>query len=106
MKKILEFIDLESGRLRKTHDNYPDEEKRALARMVKLSEEVGELADEVLSFNSMQRDEKQANHNSDSLSEEVADVLIVTLLLAKTLGVDVEKALEKKIEKINKRYEK
>lgn len=106
MKKILEFIDIEDKRLRGAHENYSDEEKRALARMVKLSEEVGELADEVLAFNSMQRSEKQERHSKESVAGEVADVLIVTMLLAKTLGVDVEDALQKKIEKINKRYEK
>ncbi|MFC1644775.1 MazG nucleotide pyrophosphohydrolase domain-containing protein [Patescibacteria group bacterium] len=105
MKKILEFIDVQDERLRKTHDNYLDEEKRALARMVKLSEEVGELADEVLSFNSMQRDDKIEKHSIESVSGEVADVLITTLLLAKVMKVDVEDALEKKIKALNKRFE-
>ncbi|RLJ07972.1 MAG: hypothetical protein DRP16_02405 [Candidatus Aenigmatarchaeota archaeon] len=31
--------------------------------------------------------------------------MITTLLLAKAMNVDIEKALEKKTEKINKRYE-
>jgi len=40
------------------------------------------------------------------LPEEFADIIITTLLLAKTMNVDVEKALGKKIEEISRRYEK
>ena len=105
LKELLTFIDLEDGRLKKTHENYPDHEKRIMARTIKLSEEVGELCDEVLAFNAMQRREKQENHDSTNLPDEIADVLIVTLLLAKAMDVNVEKALEGKIGKINKRYE-
>ena len=46
------------------------------------------------------------NHDAGNLSEEFADVLITALLLAKAMNINVEKALEGKIEKINKRYEK
>lgn len=53
----------------------------------------------------MQRKQKLDNHNKDNLSEEFADVIITTLLLAKAMNVDIEKALERKIEKVNKRYE-
>ncbi|MFC1609256.1 MazG nucleotide pyrophosphohydrolase domain-containing protein, partial [Patescibacteria group bacterium] len=74
-------------------------------KMVKLSEEIGELADEVLSFNLMQRDDKIEKHSLESVSGEVADVLITTLLLAKIMKVDVEDALQKKIEHLNKRLE-
>lgn len=104
MKEILKFIDIQDERLRRLHDNYLDGEKIALARMVKLSEEVGELADEVLSFNSMQRNDKMKKHSLESASGEVADVLITTLLLAKVMKVDVEDALAKKIEVINERF--
>jgi len=45
------------------------------------------------------------DRDKESLSEEFADVVITTLLLAKAMNVDVEKALEKKAEKINERYE-
>jgi len=66
---------------------------------------LGELCDEILAHNSMQRKQKLDNHNKDNLSEEFADVIITTLLLAKAMNVDIEKALERKIEKVNKRYE-
>ena len=53
----------------------------------------------------MQRKQKLDNHNKDNLSGEFADVIITTLLLAKAMNVDIEKALERKIEKVSKRYE-
>jgi len=104
-EELLQWIDLEDKRLRERFGNYPDQEKRILARTVKVSEELGELCDEVLSFNSMQRQEKLDEDKAENLAAEFADVLITTLLLAKTMGVDVRAALSKKIEKINKRYE-
>jgi len=103
---LIKFIKIEDKRLRDKFGNYPDEEKRILARTVKLTEELGELCDEVLSFNSMQRAEKLEKMEADNLSNEFADVIITTLLLAEAMGVDIEKAVESKIEKINKRYGK
>ena len=105
LKELLQFIATEDERLKKYYGNYPDQEKRILARTVKLSEELGELCDEVLSFNAIQRKDKLENHNGENLSEEFADVLITTLLLAKSMDVDIEEALKRKIAKINKRYE-
>lgn len=104
-EKLLNWVAVEDKRLREKFGNYPDEEKRILARTVKLTEEMGELCDEVLSFNSMQRQEKLDGVGSDDLANEFADVLITTLLLARVMGVDVPTALAKKIAKIDKRYE-
>ena len=105
LKELLKFIEIEDERLKKYYGGYSDQEKRILARTVKLTEELGELCDEILAHNSMQRKQKLDNHNKDNLSEEFADVIITTLLLAKAMNVDIEKALERKIEKVNKRYE-
>jgi NTP pyrophosphatase (non-canonical NTP hydrolase) len=106
LKDLTKFIKKEDKRLREYYGNYKDEEKRILARTVKLTEELGELCDEVLSFNSMQRKEKLDKHNINNLSDEFADVIITTLLLAEVMDVDIEKALKGKIEKIDKRYKK
>jgi NTP pyrophosphatase (non-canonical NTP hydrolase) len=74
-----------------------------LARTIKLTEELGELCQEVLAHCSLQRKQKLEDYSKESLSEEFADVLITALLLAKSMDVNVEKALEEKIQKINKR---
>lgn len=103
--ELKEFVKTEDKRLIERF-GYGDQEKRILARTVKITEELGELCDEVLSHSSLQRKEKLDTHDKDNLPGEFADVLLTTLLLAETMNVDIEKALEMKIEKINKRYEK
>jgi len=105
LKELLKFIDIEDERLKKYYGDYSDQEKRVLVRTVKLTEELGELSNEVLAHNSLQRKQKLDNHDKENLPEEFADVILTALLLAKALNVDIEKALEKKIEKVNKRYE-
>lgn len=104
LEKLLQFIKTEDGRLKKYYGGYTDQEKRILARTVKLSEELGELCNAILAFNSMQRKEKLEKHDRDNLSEEFADVIITTLLLAEAMGINIEKSLEKKIKKINNRH--
>lgn len=103
LKNLMDFIEIEDARLIKIF-NYADMEKRILARTVKIAEETGELCSEVLAFNKIQRKEKLENHSKQKLAEEFADVLLTTLLLAKTMNIDVERALEEKIVKVNARY--
>jgi NTP pyrophosphatase (non-canonical NTP hydrolase) len=100
--ELLSFIKAEDERLRK-HYGYPDEEKRALARTVKVAEEFGELCNEVLAANSLQRKQKLDNHEREKLDEEFADVLFSTLLLASAMNVNIEKAIKNKMEKIKAR---
>ena len=64
-KDLKKFIKTEDRRLRVKYGNYKDEEKRVLARTVKLTEELGELCDEVLAYNSFQRKDKLEKHNAD-----------------------------------------
>ena len=104
LKELLKFVEIEDERLKKYYGGYSNQEKRILARTIKLTEELGELCNEVLAHNSLQRKHKLNNHSKGNLPEEFADVIITTLLLAKALNIDIKKALEKKIEKINKRY--
>jgi NTP pyrophosphatase (non-canonical NTP hydrolase) len=75
-----------------------------LSQITKLSEEVGELSSEVLATVGYQRPEKLQNHSKETLEGEFADVLITSLLLAHACNIDVNHALEKKIEKLEKRY--
>lgn len=101
IKELLEFIKKEDQRLAHKYD-FNSEKERVFARMIKLSEEVGEFGDEVLRFFSLQRNDKE---EKDGLGEEFADVVITAMLLAESMNVDIENSLERKIEKINKRYE-
>ncbi len=103
-KDLLKFIETEDVRLKKYYGNYPDHEKRILARTVKLNEEVSELCDEILAHCSFQRKKKLDGHTKNNLPKEFADVIITALLLAKSMDVDIKKALEHKIKEIDKRY--
>lgn len=105
LKDLLKFIDIEDQRLQERF-NYDDKEKIILARTVKIAEEVGELCSEVLASSALQRKEKLDKHSREDLEDEFADVLFTTMLLAKTMDVDIVKAIEKKWAKVNKRYEK
>lgn len=102
MQELLSFIKSEDERL-KRHFQYSDHEKRTYARVVKIMEELGELCNEVLSLQKGQRKEKLAIYDSEHLSEEFADVIITTLLLAEHLEIDIENSLKNKIEKIKAR---
>jgi NTP pyrophosphatase (non-canonical NTP hydrolase) len=106
LKDLIKFIKKEDLRLKKYYSSFTDNEKRILARTVKLTEELGELCDEVLSYSSLQRKDKLDKHDPNNLGDEFADVVITTLLLAEVMEVDIEKALKVKIKKINKRYNK
>lgn len=104
-KDLKQFVKKEDGRLNKNFPNLANREKRVLARTVKLSEEVGELAAEVLTYHNWQRPSKLINRQEPNLAHEFADVIITTMLIAEELGVDIELALIDKIKKIDKRYQ-
>lgn len=74
-----------------------------LAYTVKLGEEVGELAEQVLARFGYQRKSKIMAVGDDELADECADVIIVSLFLAEAAGIDIEKALERKMEKLEVR---
>lgn len=104
IKDLQQFAQLENERLGKLFNTTGNTEKRILSQMVKLSEEVGELAEQVLANSSVQRKGKKNTLNRAELEYEFADVLLVTILLADLMGVDIGKSLLGKIDKINKRY--
>jgi NTP pyrophosphatase (non-canonical NTP hydrolase) len=103
LRDLLRFIEIEDEKLKKRYRSYSNHEEVILARTVKLGEEFGELCEEVLAYNSLQRKQKLDNHDKENLPEEFADVIITTLLLAKSMNVSIETALEKKMQKLNQR---
>ncbi len=106
MKKLLKWVEKEKGRLEKNHGKYSDQDKQVFACAIKLGEEFGELCQEILFHSALQRKSKMKKFKKENLSEEFADVLISTLLLAQEMNVDIEKTLENKMKKIDRRYEK
>ncbi|MFZ1721770.1 MAG: MazG-like family protein [Microgenomates group bacterium] len=83
----------------KNHD------QRVFARTMKIVEELGELADELLTSMNLQRTHKIAQFSRENVEDEFADVLASLLLLANELDIDVEAVIKKKIEFTRERFE-
>ena len=101
--ELLEWVTKQNKLLSK---KFPDgtQKEKVLAQLAKLHEESGELAGEILGAQKQQREEKLEKSTKESLGSEFADVIICTLLLADTTGVDMRSALQKKIEVIDERF--
>jgi len=82
---------------------YTPQEKEILTMTVKLNEEVGELCNDILSILRVQRKAKLEKFDKRNVYEEFADVVLTTLQLASAAKVDIQRAVEDKIKKIEKR---
>jgi NTP pyrophosphatase (non-canonical NTP hydrolase) len=82
-----------------------DAEKHTLLSSMKLTEEVGELNEQILGYYGHGRKEKVEKYTPEDLEHEIADVIFSALIVAKELNVDVEKAMTKKMEKIKERFQ-
>jgi NTP pyrophosphatase (non-canonical NTP hydrolase) len=101
LNQLQSFAKEENARL-KAHYKLDDKERFLLAQTVKLTEETGELADAVLAKLKLQSKWKLAN-TKPSVEEEIADVILTTSVLAASLGVDLDAAVEKKIAELKSR---
>ncbi len=100
IEEIQDFADWEIKRLDKAY-NLTDERAKFRATM-KLTEEVGELMNEIAKKENMQRKEKSEFKDKD-LEEEFADVILAACIIARRYKIDIIDALETKIEKIRQR---
>ncbi len=66
--------------------------------IVKLYEEVGELSEAALVYNKQCRPEKFLSEEEakENIGKEIADVIGVAIVYANLLGIDLEKAIDKK----------
>lgn len=78
---------------------WPIESKneRVFARTLKLTEEMGELSNEILTKMGLQRQAKVDAFEQHHLEDELADVLASTILLAIELDVDIKTVMAKKL---------
>jgi len=104
IERLLAFVARENRRLRETHSTL-EEGNATLVQAIKLNEELGEFCDSVLAYHALQRDGRPEEFEAAKLENEFADVLVATLLLADSLDIDVETALERKVELVERRYE-
>lgn len=103
LDELQQYIEERDSVHRDTKNGTISERERILLRTVKIMEEMGELSDEILGHLGHQREAKLDAREPGAMSDELADVVITTFLLAKALKVDIAKALEHKIEKIKNR---
>lgn len=102
-KNFLEIIEKIDGKVAKFYWENPTKEELISKKFLKLSEEVWELSSEILAWFWAQRWPKTESHSKEALEGEFADVVLTTFLLAKTMDIDINVALEKKLEKIKER---
>lgn len=74
-----------------------DSENESLyARTLKLMEELGELANEILAKQGLQRQSKLDKHTQQDLEDEFGDVLLTVLMLGIELDLDVAEIMRRK----------
>lgn len=72
-----------------------------LAMMARLTEEMGELAREI--NHQFGEKPKKSTEPDNSIEEELGDVLFVAICLANSLGIDLQTAHDRVMEKFNVR---
>ncbi len=102
LKALQEKVKL-NGKNSTRYHLYTAAEKEILTMTVKLNEEVGELCNDILSILRVQRRAKLEKFDKRNVYEEFADVILTTLQLASAAKVDIERAVEDKIKKIEAR---
>lgn len=104
LKNLQEKIKVLNQKTKPHYKLYSQTEKEILTKTVKLNEEVGELCNDVLSILQLQRKAKLEKFDRRNIYQEFADVIITTIQLAATAGVDVERAIGDKLKKIEEKY--
>ena len=81
----------------KLREKFP--EKSILFEVVKVVEELGELADLALRLYRRQRQQKRISERElkAKMKEEISDVIITLVIIAKDLDIDIWKALEERM---------
>lgn len=99
---ITQFAAEEWEHLQSIHpDLYNDLEKCIYAQATKLGEETGELSEALLAHFGRQRQGKATKKTN--IAEEMADVIMVTMLMATGLNIDIERAIRQKIAAVKAR---
>lgn len=80
------------------------EKEKVFARTIKISEEFGELCDEVLAHFGNQRSGKMHDRSHKKVADEFADVFITLALLAKSLDINLLESAQRKIEIIRNKH--
>jgi len=91
-------------------ENFPQLEKqgakeyRILARLSKITEELGELTSAIHGDLHLHREGKQKHHHHSEVVKEWADVFNTVILLGIVLQIDIPEAIDSRLEEIMDRY--
>ncbi len=100
IKDLILFLQQVRYKLNSTTYKSHDKEKLILLQAMKISEEIGEMNNELHKM--MQKYSDGASY-SKNLHYEICDVLLSTILLSIELDIDLEKALSEKMLIVDKR---
>jgi len=102
LKDIHEFMESEIKRL---DELYKDKDKKELvmAHGFKVVEELGELFEQLLTYKGYQRKDKLDKLDEEEIKKEFVDVIFTVLLLAKRFDINIEEAIEIKMNEIKKK---
>ena len=106
IKQLQEKIKQDTQKNQEDYKISSPQERRILTMTVKLNEEVGELCNDILAVLKLQRKSKLEKFEKKNFYEEFADVIITTIQLASVAGVDVQRAINDKLKKIEEKYNK
>jgi len=81
-------------------------EKHPVFQAAKIAEETGEAIHLVFKLVGFRRESYDAEEIREKLSDELADVVITAFTCAKVCGIDLWKAVDKKLDVEIKRWEK
>lgn len=104
LNSLQEKIKILNEKTRPHYKLYSQQEKEILTKTIKLNEEVGELCSDILSILKLQRRAKLEKFDRRNIYQEFADVVITTIQLATTAGVDIQRAVSDKLKTIEQRY--
>lgn len=106
LRELQTILKSKEKDMRITFSTLTKREKDILVKTVKLSEEVGELSNDILATLSLQRKSKLNAFSKLNMYEEFADVLLAVMTLANVMRVDLERAFSGKLDKILNVYVK
>ena len=104
IKELSKFIDRTLDKWKYSDADSYSPRERIFSQMLKVSEETGELSEQVLWKFGWQRISKKDKISDEKLGNEIADVILATVRLGRLLDMDIEKLLEKKMEVLKDRF--
>lgn len=102
IEEINSFVDEEIKKI-ESYYGKKDKQELTMAMRLKVGEELGELFQEILANKGYQRKDKLEKMKREDIEKEFADVIFTVLILAKRFDVDIEKAINIKMNELRNR---